>query len=521
MKADGGRFATVVLPPYLGGGNLPALLDLYELDGVQTAGANEWEIRDRRSLGKGASPLIRTVQLAGADLNRERFHDALEVSSDSDEHIISMSESTETVLAGLRHLVEAGELPAILFSIQVKIMTMTSADAAAVAEQQFHHLLALEGPEGPMFPAAAARAVHMSTTLLRRAKFAQMLIRLEQDQDLTDDLMRGPARMNSLKVRLFSAHDAIVMGLTLTDSFLDPLFGCLPPSVWAFSSRRVLTSVVFTLGTGIRDRYDVPGSINSLTVRDANRRGIAPGPERPSAKAWGQSVDWWCSRVDRLLSLVADPTRFTDNSNVYLPHFHLAWLMNVDELFRRVGTISSIWDSTYGTRMLTFAALDLVGEAWYGGDMSSLCKPSRAQEALENIEKVVPPLLQSILLPAARAAVGSLDEIADGFYIGRDGAADGVDIVMPDGQIKATDRERATESLMRMRRNATHGFTGKLADPRKIGPFVMAQHDGTIPSTFYLLPYLYLLEILCDPETQFEKAVTRTQRQFVAKSSTS
>ncbi|MDT9664632.1 hypothetical protein RTZ71_28350 [Rhodococcus qingshengii] len=47
-----------------------------------------------------------------------------------------MSESTETVLAGLRHLMEAGELPAILYPIQVKIMTMTSADAAVVAEAQ-------------------------------------------------------------------------------------------------------------------------------------------------------------------------------------------------------------------------------------------------------------------------------------------------------------------------------------------------------------------------------------------------
>ena len=63
MKVDGRRFATVILPPYLGGGNLPALLDLYELDGVQTAGTNEWQIRDKRSLDKGTSPLIRTVQL--------------------------------------------------------------------------------------------------------------------------------------------------------------------------------------------------------------------------------------------------------------------------------------------------------------------------------------------------------------------------------------------------------------------------------------------------------------------------
>lgn len=513
MDDDGARFAIVTLPPFLSGGELPQLFDSHELVGVQSPGTHEWKIRDARTSVGAGRELVSTVMLAGPDLERDRFHE-LKVSANVDHQLDISAARAQAVLDELTVLIEAGELPATLYSIQVKIMTMKSADASAVAAEQFRLLRSLPGEGGPMFPDAAARAVHISETFLRRAKFAQMLVRLEQDQELAAGLMRGPASSRPLSKRVFSAHDSMMMGLTLTDSFLDPLFGCLPPSIWAFSSRRMLSSVIFTFGAGVSDRRDVPGSLSSLAIRDANMRGVAPSLGSPSPEAWGQAVDWWCSRVDALFSLVADPTRFTDKDNRYLPHFHLAWLMNLDELFRRVGTITSVWDSAYATRTLAFAALDLIGEVWRGSDMSAMCASGRANEAWTNVVASVPTALQSILLPAARAAVASLDEITAGFYIG-DSSINDLVFVMPDGSIKTEARDRALANLMRARRNATHGFTGKWADPNKPGSKAMAHHDGNIPSTFCLLPYLYLLDILCDPEARLDAAIVRTRKQFV------
>ncbi|MBT2269849.1 hypothetical protein [Rhodococcus erythropolis] len=513
MDDDGARFAFVNLPPFLSGGELPQLLDRNELDGQQSPGTHEWKVRDRRTSVRGGRELIRTVTLAGPELERDRFHE-LKVAADVDLQVDTNSARIEAVLAELAARIEAGDLPATLYSIQVRIMSMKSGEAPAVAAEQFGLLRSLQGEGGPVFPDAAARAVHISETFLRRAKFAQMLVRLEQDQELAAGLMRGPSTRSPLSKRVFSAHDSMMMGLTLTDSFLDPLFGCLPASTWAFSSRRALSSVIFTFGTGVAERRDVPRSLNSLAIRDANMRGVGLSLGSPSPEAWGQAVDWWCSRVDALFSLVADPTRFTDKDNRYLPHFHLAWLMNLDELFRRVGTITSVWDSAYATRTLAFAALDLIGEVWRGSDMSAMCATGRANEAWANVVASVPTSIQSILLPAARAAMASLDEITTGFYIS-ESSLDDLVFVMPDGSIKTEARDRALANLMRARRNATHGFTGKWADPNKPGSKAMAHHDGSIPSTFCLLPYLYLLDILCDPEARLNTAVGRTRKQFL------
>jgi hypothetical protein len=51
-------------------------------------------------------------------------------------------------------------------------------------------------------------------------------------------------------------------------------------------------------------------------------------------------------------------------------------------------------------------------------------------------------------------------------------------------------------------RNATHGYGGKSGERRKgeIDASLLAHYDGQMPSDIALLPYLYLLDTLSNPD---------------------
>jgi len=103
-----------------------------------------------------------------------------------------------------------------------------------------------------------------------------------------------------------------------------------------------------------------------------------------------------------------------------------------------------------------------------------------------------------VILPCAEAAVAALESVADGFFISRQRASGSVTITHKNGREESVPPARAVAPLLAARRNATHGFGGKTADVRAAR--LLAQHDGTIPDELIHLPFLYLLEVLCDWE---------------------
>lgn len=75
--------------------------------------------------------------------------------------------------------------------------------------------------------------------------------------------------------------------------------------------------------------------------------------------------------------------------------------------------------------------------------------------------------------------------------------------------------ERATAVYMHILRNATHGFGPKRGDREKIETetSLLIHHDGSLPHDIALLPYLYLLHVLCNPDLVRDNIIRREYAQ--------
>ena len=71
--------------------------------------------------------------------------------------------------------------------------------------------------------------------------------------------------------------------------------------------------------------------------------------------------------------------------------------------------------------------------------------------------KMLPDVAQ-ILMPAADRAVAALESIHEGFFIREQCGDDELILRMPDGQIQSRSPERATALLLKILRNASHGY---------------------------------------------------------------
>src|SRR5947207_2385284 len=61
-------------------------------------------------------------------------------------------------------------------------------------------------------------------------------------------------------------------------------------------------------------------------------------------------------------------------------------------------------------------------------------------------------------------------------------------------------REEAAARYLRVLRNANHGFRGRADADRRRDETLLLAHDGSVPRDFALLPYVYFLGMLAEPE---------------------
>jgi hypothetical protein len=227
-------------------------------DGSDTAARREGGGR-RRTAGRrggartGSFGRVAELAVLGPGLHRDRI-DALSFSPELDAPLSEASDLVSAELARLKPLLDAGDLPAYIYEIQVRCKTASSTVAAEIAGAALRHLRALENESRKLFPKAGLHAIHISDLFFKRAKLPQLLIRLEQDNDLTQQLNASPHGRIEIVDRLFAANDKYVSSLVLQDSFLAPLLGCLPPAFWASSTRRLRDPLVFTLSTVLIDK---------------------------------------------------------------------------------------------------------------------------------------------------------------------------------------------------------------------------------------------------------------------------
>lgn len=514
------RSARVSLPDGLGGGDVQEFLHRLGLSGIRIPSSDQWDVvLDRRD-----DDIIRCWQIAGPDVKRDRF-DVLSPSTELDSTLALSSTRIRQAIGQLDPAAQAGELPAILRTIQTQLMSAQSTELVALSKEALAQLRSMIGETDEfVFPNSGLRSVEISNRFYQTAKFAQLMLRLRQDPELRDSLSQGSLNPgNALPGGQFQAADQHVQELTLRDTFLDPLLASIPTGIWAFSTKRLRAPYVFTLGRVVQDAPAVNLRMSDILAKDPADRGtVKPLDQTADPKAWGQAVDWWCMKTNAIFTRVADITEFTDHNDdgVYLPELHVMWLMDTLKTFKRVAEVANSWHSAFGTTLTTYTALDLIAETWHGtNDMAKLVEPDTVSDALSRVRASIPVILHPILLPAAEAAGRAPDLIFDGFFQSRQRESDTVEIVLPPSQKGSKPRREqwskksAIRQLVRARRNATHGFVGKPHSDPSI--HVLTQHNGKLPSEFAMLPYLHLLDILCNPDELLNKAIPRSISKFL------
>jgi hypothetical protein len=139
-----------------------------------------------------------------------------------------------------------------------------------------------------------------------------------------------------------------------------------------------------------------------------------------------------------------------------------------------------------------------------GDDLEKLFTLSDATKVADRVRDALPAKVASLLMPSADRAIVALKGVQGGFFIQQQTQVKNLRLRQPDGTFKQMSPEAAAAKLLKLYRNATHGFGsgGKRGSPEKqrTEASVLAHHNGNLPSDLVLLPYLYLLDTLCNPK---------------------
>ncbi len=146
--------------------------------------------------------------------------------------------------------------------------------------------------------------------------------------------------------------------------------------------------------------------------------------------------------------------------------------------------------------------LDVFADRITGVDFDRLCTLTYARQKADDVRKHMLPSVAAVLMPAADRAVNALTAIQDGFFIQKQRGDQNVRLRQPDGHWDERLPERAVAMLLKVFRNSTHGFGHRKGARKKIelDASLLVHHHGQMPSDIVLLPYLYLLDTLCNPD---------------------
>ena len=189
---------------------------------------------------------------------------------------------------------------------------------------------------------------------------------------------------------------------------------------------------------------------------------------------------------------------FTDQSGSYRADKHLEAMLTVEQMFRRTTSVQVAHRDSNARRTLLFSVLDSVQRA-NGWDLVTMCRLSHAERVLADLEASMGEGAGDILLPMARQAVESLRRMQAGFFIRRQLKTDQVELRIPGSGAKALSLENATAQYVKVLRDATHGHGGKGKSVEQTAA-LLAHHDGEVPHDVGLLAYLYLLDIVANPD---------------------
>lgn len=282
---------------------------------------------------------------------------------------------------------------------------------------------------------------------------------------------------------------------------LDPALAICAPWVLGLSANRVGGAVVLLFGTVEAGRHEgVYGELIELLRPELFSADELSTGAQPMMSPTDQValLRWWVDGLNNLAAVEFDPAAHVVDGT-FDPLRQVGTTLTLDRLFACVQTILiGSRRNEFVRKAMLFDALDLLEGLRQGGRDVTL-NPTRAAAKLDTLAEGLPPAVASVVLPRCRAAVRALHSVADGFWVQSRRTKEG--ILLPDkhGNERDVPMNQAVPAYLTVVRNATHGLSRGLRDPRARALFTL--HDGSIPSDIPDIALLHLLALLQNPSS--------------------
>ncbi|WP_369223450.1 hypothetical protein AB5J52_21120 [Streptomyces sp. R39] len=149
-----------------------------------------------------------------------------------------------------------------------------------------------------------------------------MMVRVEEEAAL---LNNRPQQTDDQLV--FGSATGILTDLPLTrDAYLAPLYLCHSPFIWAIIGQRQQGVMVYSLGRPLRGK--------ETYAAELIQQFMPPGPVKFAdcppftAAQLATTAAWWIKQLNQLLSVLTDPSTYTNQAGEYSPRHQLFWPIN-------------------------------------------------------------------------------------------------------------------------------------------------------------------------------------------------
>jgi hypothetical protein len=399
------------------------------------------------------------------------------------------------------------DIAAVFYRIQTDVVKCTTSEELVTVVQQAYDQLGTVGVESTgelLFPDRTAHLVIATDLLIRRVRLPAIMFRFDQDPDALDTI----ANIGD-EGGYFASSTDWFHGVIGASHYFGPLLGCMSPGFWCVPTGRPPTAILFSLGRGIAGQRHSPMEPMQL-LPGLGRDEPVPDYELTS-KSCRIAITWWTNRLNQMFGYLCDPTTFSNKHGIYDPYEHQHWLLTFGQVFGLTTALQASGRNHAVQRALMNTLLDTYADRITERRFDQLCTYDTAKATAERVRTKMPEDVAAILMPLADRAVDSLRRVQDGFFFRKQRGDNDVVVRIP-GSNRGHHRQpqRAAAMLLKIYRNATHGFGGmRQPETEKdlVAERLLAHHTGDIPDDLVFLPYLYLLDTLCHPDKVRETIV--------------
>lgn len=410
-----------------------------------------------------------------------------------------LAERFEAERAHLAERMQTGDMSALFHQIQLNVVTATKDALSDVVRDAYDGIgqMPLAGTEQSAFTGRSAHLIVASDLLIRRVRLPGIVFRFDQDPDAIENLNAIPHAEGG---SMFGSSTDWYYNMIGVVHYFGPLLGCLSPRFWCVPATRTMSVVLFNLGRDLIGFHRTP--VEPMQLIPTTSRNVVVPQVRAESAAYRQAIHWWVVRLNQMFEYLADPTTFKDSNGLYAAHEHHHWMLTFGEVFGLTTSLQCAGRDVATQRALMNSLLDIFADRIIDADFDRLCTWSYAKKRADDVRQKMPAAVATLLMPAADRAINALADMQNGFFIQRQRRDEKVRLRQPDGSWEERSPERAVALLLKLFRNATHGFGHRKGAKKnsELDASLLVHHDGRIPSDIVMLPYLYLLDVMCNPK---------------------